>query len=272
MTIDLIFITYNRLVYTKLALTSILADPKEEFSLIIWDNGSTDGTKEYLSAVDDPRITKKVFSQNNVRLHGAINQVVRESSADLMGVVPDDILVTPGWTRPLAQAHADVPELGLVGCWYFCPDEFDYERAKHKIQRFGQHEVLRHPWTGGGVGLVKLRTMREFGPLESSRTTGYWIRMAKRGYINGYYFPLVYAEHMDYPWSEHFAFSDRFEEWLKISSGAKRHGIRSLEDARDWHQVVVRNILDDPWQAKYYVGWRSKVRNARERIRKILKS
>jgi len=48
MTIDLVFITYNRLDYTKLALASVLADPTEEFSLTIWDNASTDGTVEYI--------------------------------------------------------------------------------------------------------------------------------------------------------------------------------------------------------------------------------
>jgi len=46
MTIDLVFVTHNRLEYTKLALASVLADPSEEFSLTIWDNASTDGTVE----------------------------------------------------------------------------------------------------------------------------------------------------------------------------------------------------------------------------------
>jgi SAM-dependent methyltransferase len=42
MTIDLVFITYNRLHYTKLALASVLADPTEQFGLTIWDNASRD--------------------------------------------------------------------------------------------------------------------------------------------------------------------------------------------------------------------------------------
>jgi glycosyltransferase involved in cell wall biosynthesis len=270
MKIDLLFITYNRLPYTKLAVPSILADPTEEFSLTIWDNGSTDGTREYLSTVEDPRIIRKEFAKENVRLHGAVNDVVSRSSADLFGIIFDDFIVNAGWTRPLAQAHADVPEFGLIGCWYFSPEEFDYERAKHKIQKFGRHQVLRHPWTGVGAGLVKVKTMREFGPLESSRTTPYWVRMASKGYVNGHYYPLIYAEHMDYPWSPHFAFSNRLEDWLKISSGAKHHGIHSLEDAKAWHQVVLRNILDEPWEAKYYVGWRGKLRRVKERTRKFL--
>lgn len=266
MTIDLIFIAYNRLLYTKLALPALLADPTEEFSLTIWDNGSTDGTREYLSSVDDPRVIRKVFARENVRIHGAVNDLITKSSADLVGMIFDDIMVTPGWTRPLVKAHADVPEFGMIGSWHFAPEEFDYERAKHKIQKFGEHRVLRHPWTGVGAGLVKLKTMRECGPLKSSSTTQYWIRMARKGYVNGFYLPLIYAEHMDYPWSEHYAFSSRLREGIEVGTTAKRQGICTLEDAKAWHQVVLGTILDGPWNVRYYVGWRAKLNSG---IRKI---
>jgi len=106
MTIDLLFITYNRLEYTKLALASVLADPEEEFSLTIWDNGSTDGTRDYLASLDDARITRKVFAEENVGLRGAVNDFFSKSSADLVGIIPNDFLVAPGWTRALARAHA----------------------------------------------------------------------------------------------------------------------------------------------------------------------
>lgn len=271
MTIGLVFITHNRLAYTKLALTALLADSDEEFSLTIWDNASTDGTAEYLSSVEDPRIVKKVMSRENAGLKGPVNHLFTTSSADLVGIIPDDFLVTPGWTRTLAQAHADVPELGMIACWHLAPDEFDYERAKHKIQRFGDHQVLRHPFTGGGGGLVKLESIRKFGLLESNGTPSYWMRMARAGYVNGYYVPLIYVEHMDYPWSKYFAYSDKFEEWLEVSRGAKLRGMRTLEDAKAWHKVVVGNILDDPWDVKYYVGWRAKVKRVRGRIRRLLK-
>jgi len=272
MKIELLFINYNRLAYTKLALPALLGDPTEEFSLTIWDNGSTDGTREYLSSVKDPRIVRKVFSEENAGIHGAFNEVVEKSSADLFGMVFDDDLVTCGWTRPIAQAHADIPELGMIGCWHLGLDNFDYERAKHKIHRFGQHLILRHPWTGVGAGLVKVKTLRECGPLESSRTTPYWIRMAQRGYVNGYYYPLIQVEHMDYPWSEHFAYSGRFEEWRKISTGAQYHKIRTVDDARAWQKIIVGNILDDPWDVKYYVGWRAVAKKAKAKIRSFLKA
>lgn len=270
MTIDLVFINYNRLAYTELALPALLADPTEDFSLTIWDNGSTDGTREYLSSVDDPRIVERIFPDENMGLNGAVNHMIEHSSADLLGIIFDDDLVNPGWTRPLAQAHGDVAEFGMIGCWHFLPEAFDYERAKHKVQKFGEHEVFRHPWTGVGAGLIKVKTLRECGPLESSRTTNYWRRVAQRGYVNGYYLPLIFVEHMDYPWSEYFRYADKFDKWLEISTGAKRHNIRSIEDARAWHQIVVNHILDSHWDVKYHVGWRRKVQNLKNRIKKVI--
>lgn len=266
MKIELLFVSHNRLDYTKLALPSLLADPTEEFSLTIWDNGSTDDTRDYLSSVDDARIVRKVFARENVHLHGAANDFFSKSSADLVGIIPNDFLVTPGWTRPLAQAHADVDKFGMIGCWHLGLEFFDEARAKHKIQKFGRHQVLRHPWTGGGAGLVKLKIIRECGFLQSNSTPEYWKQMTLRGYINGFYFPLIYVEHMDYPWSEHYAFSGRLQEGAAMSVTYKSRGIRTVEEAKAWHKFVTSHILDDPWDVKYYVGWRKKLRRLRQRL------
>jgi glycosyltransferase involved in cell wall biosynthesis len=273
-TIDLIFITYNRLEYTRLSLASVLADSAEEFSLTIWDNGSTDGTKEYLASVQDPRIVRKVLSPQNVYLHGAANDMFFKSSADLVGIIPNDFLVTPGWTRPLAKAHADVPEFGMIGCWHFFPDDFDYERAKHKIQTFGQHRILRHPWTGGGAGLVKLKAIRECGPPESSATTQYWTRMALRGYINGFYYPLIYVEHMDDPKSKHSHLKDEasYQAAKAVTANINSPGQETLAGRWCWRQEVLNNLLDDPWDAKYYIGWRSKLRRIKKRATGLFSS
>ena len=98
--IDLVFITYNRLNYTKLALSSILADHAEEFRLTIWDNASDDDVVEYLkSEVSDKRIVDIHFSKNNVGQTKAVNQVWASSKADLVGKLDNDCIVTPGWTK-----------------------------------------------------------------------------------------------------------------------------------------------------------------------------
>jgi len=268
MNIDLIFVVYNRLEYTKMSLASILADPTEEFSLTIWDNGSTDGTREYLSSVKDPRITRTVLARENAYLHGAFNDLCSRSSADLVGIIPNDFLVTPGWTKILAQAHADVPEFGMIGCWHYFPEDFDYERAKHKIQRFGRHQIFRHPFTGGGAGLVKLDSIRKCGQLQSSATTGYWTQMAVRGYVNGFYFPLIHVEHMDDPKSKHTCLKDEasYQAAKKVTVNINSPGQETLAGRWRWRQQVLNNLLDEPWDVKYYVGWRGKLRRIKKRI------
>lgn len=270
MKIDLIYIVYNRLPYVKLTLPTLLEDPTEEFSLTIWDNGSTDGTREYLSSVEDPRIVRKVFPDENAYLHGAVNDLVSKTSADLIGMVFDDILVTPRWTRPLSRAHADVPEFGLIGSWHFPAEDFDYELAKHKIQKFGQHQVIRTVSTGVGGGLVKVKAMRECGPLESSRTTYYWVQMALRGYVNGYYFPLIPADHLDDPRSPHSRIKSEEDFQREPPTTAICNGYNSMDE---WVEslrkdaLIIQTASFDP---RNYVGWRAKIRRlGKKLIRKI---
>ena len=270
MKIDLIYIAYNRLQYTKITLPALLADPTEEFSLTIWDNGSTDGTREYISSLEDPRISRKVFSAENVLLHGAVNDVVSKSSADLLGMIFDDILVTPGWTRILAKAHSDIPELGMVGSWHFPAEDFDYEIAKKKIRKYGDHQILQHPWTGVGAGLIKIKTMREFGPLTTSRTTGYWIKMALKGYVNGYYYPIIIADHLDDPRAAYTMLKTEEDFQRNLPTTVKCHNVTSLEEWKEWlrkDSLLLQTATADP---RYYIGWRAKSRRLRYRILKYL--
>ncbi len=264
MSIHLVFITYNRLDYTKLALASVLADPSEKFSLTIWDNASTDGTVEYLKKeVNDRRITDIVFSNENVGQKAAVNEVWGKSKADLLGKLDNDCLVTPGWTRKLAQAHEDIAQLGVLACWHYPPEDFDYKRAKHKIQQFGKHRILRHSWTCGTGLLIKRDIFRKIGPILGRATTGYWRKMAMAGYVNGFYYPLIYQEHMDDPKSKHSHLKDEdsYQAAKSVTFNINRHGQETLGDRWRWRQKVLNNLLDDPWDVKYYVGWRGKIRN-----------
>jgi len=270
MRVDLLYLTRNRLPYARHSLPTLLADREEEFSLTIWDNGSSDGTREFLESIDDRRIVRKVYSPENIPPCQVWNRCVAESGADLFGFVADDLLVTPGWVRALSKAHEDVPEFGRIACWHLIPEAFDYERAHWKIQHFGNHSILRHPWTNG-CGLAKIKALRETGVVvDSEGESRYWIRVALKGYVNGFYYPLIYADHMDDPWSKYFPFKDRFDEWLQQSATAKRMELRSLEEAEAWHEEIVRGILCDPWQAESYVGWRGKVRRAKRKARRLL--
>lgn len=271
MTIDLVFITYNRLHYTKLALASILADPTEEFSLTIWDNASTDGTIEYLkNEINDHRIADIVFSKENIGQTAAVNTIWGNSNSDLLGKLDNDCLLTPGWTRTLAQAHEDIPNLGVVACWHFFPEDFDYERAKHKIQQFGKHQIFRHPWTCGTGLLIKRSTFKKLGQIQSKATTQYWLQMALKGYINGFYYPLIYQEHMD-GWKSRYSRLNfmPFDQAIKYSLGYKAGIVKDMEEYNCFRKEILNKLLDDPFDPKYYTGWRRKYRYLLGRFRNL---
>ncbi|MEM7233698.1 MAG: glycosyltransferase [Planctomycetota bacterium] len=273
MEIDLILVTYNRLDFTKRTLSSILADPTEEFRLTIWDNNSEDGTAEFLkNEVDDPRIADIVLSKENKGQAPATNEIWSKSKADLIGKLDNDCILTPGWTRTIAAAHRDVEELGAVACWHFFEDDFDEQRAAHKIQQFGTHRIFRHPWICGTGFLMKRSTYERAGHVESKAFTQYWIKLAQMGYVNGFYYPLIYQEHMDDPKSEYCEIVDdeSFEKAKSITVGLSSGRYSSVEGRLKSRNKMVDNLLDDPFEVSYYTGWRRKVRGVRDRLQRML--
>ncbi len=278
MTVDLVFITYDRLEYTRLALASVLADPSD-FRLTIWDNASTDGTRDYLrNEVSDSRIADIVLSAENVGQIEAVNRVWSASRADLVGKLDNDCLMSPGWTETLAQAHADIDQLGVVACWHFYPEDFDEPRARHKIQDFGSHRIFRHPSTCGTGLLIKTDTYRKMGPMTGRFTTAYWFNMANHGYVNGFYYPLVYQEHMDDTRSKHCLLPKRFfDETYRARTGLPAERLTSMHNHAMYHEKVLRslvrhqailnNLLDEPFDPAYYSRWRKRARAAGRMLR-----
>jgi GT2 family glycosyltransferase len=272
LSIHLVFITYNRLRYTKLALESVLRDPDESFKLTIWDNASQDGTPEYLRSISDPRIDDIVLSKENVGQVPAVNQVWGSSDCDLLGKLDNDCILTPGWSATLAQAHADIPDLGVVACWHYFLDDFDEVRAAPKIETFGGHRILRHPFTCGTGLLIKRSDYQHFGPLVSKATTQYWVQMALAGRINGYYYPLIHQEHMDDPKSEHSELKDEesYQAAKAVTFNINNHGQNTLADRWRWRQEVLDNILEGPMDPRAYVGMRRRLRKVNTWLRRKL--
>lgn len=271
MNIHLVFITFNRLDYTKIALPALLADTTEKFHLTIWDNGSTDGTQQYLKTFQDPRIHDIVFSKENRGQAYATNKVWTQTNAELVGKVDNDCIVTSGWTRILSQAHKDLPQLGVLGCWHFFPNDFDYEKAKHKIQTFGNHQIFRHPWVDGSALLVKRKIYTEHGPCkEDEYLTRFWLRLAMAGYINGFYYPLVYQEHMDDIRSKYNRLKKMpFQEAYKYIPAYQIGRIKDLQTYSQLHDKILDNLLRGPLDPKYYCSWQAKFRRLPEKTQNI---
>ena len=95
--VSLVIAVYNQLHYTRQCLESIARNTELPYELILVDNGSTDGTREFLSNLKDKVIT----NETNLGCAKAWNQGVRASEGDVIGILNNDIVVTPGWLANL---------------------------------------------------------------------------------------------------------------------------------------------------------------------------
>ena len=67
--------TYNRLDFLRSALRSVQEQTYKEIQILVIDNGSTDGTHEFLESASDPRLAY-VVNDHNMGLMGSINKGV----------------------------------------------------------------------------------------------------------------------------------------------------------------------------------------------------
>lgn len=103
--IPVLFITYNRLDFTKKSLESLVQSHCGE--IIIFDNNSTDGTKNWLKKLNDKKI-KVVFNNSNVGVSGAMNyffSITRRRK--YIAKVDNDTIVEKDWLLMLFQAASE---------------------------------------------------------------------------------------------------------------------------------------------------------------------
>lgn len=103
--VSLVIPLYNQVEYTRQCVASIARCTDVPYELILVDNGSTDGTSEYLRTVEATVVANTV----NLGCAKAWNQGVRAATAPAIGILNNDIVVTPGWLggllRFMEQGH-----------------------------------------------------------------------------------------------------------------------------------------------------------------------
>ncbi len=86
--------TFNRVELLKRALDSVFGQRFKEFEMIVVDDGSTDGTREYL---EDLGAAVKFWTQPNSGPSGARNTGVRQARGEYLAFLDSDDLWFP-WT------------------------------------------------------------------------------------------------------------------------------------------------------------------------------
>ncbi|MEW6115780.1 MAG: glycosyltransferase [Nitrospirota bacterium] len=270
MLIKVLMITYNRPEYTRLSLERLCGTAPKNLRVTIWDNASDAATREVVEKFKNHWCVERViFNETNEKLRRPTNWFWENSlDADLLGKVDDDCLVPEDWCQILAQAHKDIPEAGILACCRFLPEDFNYERASKKISTFGIHQVLRNCWVQGSGYLMKREVIRRIGFLEPEETfTTFCIRAAAKGFMNGWYYPFLFEEHMDDPRVPHTGIRSEEDFQRLIPLSARTFGIRTREQ---WIQRLVtsnQRLQEYSINPYDFIGYRARLNRKIAEIR-----
>ena len=98
---SIVIVTFSQLAFTRMCLESIRFRTDEPYELIVVDNGSTDGTIEYLRACGD---VKLIENADNRGFPAAANQGILASRGRQILLLNNDVIVTTGWLRRMLDA------------------------------------------------------------------------------------------------------------------------------------------------------------------------
>ena len=113
---SIIVVTHGAIPLTKLCLETVLAAaPRPTFELIVVDNGSSDGTVDYLrSLVERDARVRTVLNPDNRGFPAACNQGLAVARGRSLVLLNNDTMVPPGWLGRLLASLGD-EQVGLAG-------------------------------------------------------------------------------------------------------------------------------------------------------------
>ena len=113
---SIVVLTYNNLDFTKVCLESISKNTMDPHEVIVVDNNSTDGTREFLLDWEKQSDMHRIlFSDENVGFSAGNNLGLRIVSGAYSVLLNNDTEVTPGWLTALLRVLESDSSIGLVG-------------------------------------------------------------------------------------------------------------------------------------------------------------
>jgi glycosyltransferase involved in cell wall biosynthesis len=174
--IEIFYLAYNRKEFTKASMQAMLAntDWNQVGKLVIYDDGSTDGTKEYLDSLDYPVETEI----RGRRLGGPVaimNDFIPGTRNELFCKVDSDTMLPPFWLQECLKVMEASQELDLLGIEAFNPVAAGETARGYNPAR----------WIGG-IGLMRKRCFITYPKPNGRFGFTQWQRESKaiKGWIN----------------------------------------------------------------------------------------
>lgn len=142
MKVSILIPTFNRLPLLRESLESARAQTHPEVEIVVSDDGSSDGTAEYVESVaaGDPRV--RLTPRNPERgLFTNINHLVREARGEAFCIVADDDRIHPEFVASLVRPLEEDADVVAAFCdhWIVTADgERSIEGTDHNSEVYGR--------------------------------------------------------------------------------------------------------------------------------------
>jgi len=112
LTVSIVMATHNRRGMLERAVRSVLAGQYQNWQLIIVDDGSSDGTAEYLDSLDDPRIV--VVHTAHAGAAAARNMGLDRATGQWVTFLDDDNVMSSVWTKAIVEFAGRNPQAEVM--------------------------------------------------------------------------------------------------------------------------------------------------------------
>ena len=131
--VDLFYLASNRLEFTRETFATLVRTTDWSFvrELVVNDNSSVDGTREWLeSAIRDVPAEVRFVKASHVSPVSAMVSFIETSRAPILAKTDNDAMMPPGWLRQSLEVLDRHPQLSLLGIEAMYPHKDDLSLAR----------------------------------------------------------------------------------------------------------------------------------------------
>ena len=171
-TVDLLYLACNRRAFTEETFNTLVANTDWFLvrRLFVYDDGSIDGTKEFLKKSVKRIETEVLFQETSFGDPiGVMGDFIERSEAPLLAKIDNDAMVPDGWLNDAVAVMRRHEELDLLGLEPGNRVADSEKRGYESVDRIG------------GLALMRKRAFAESAPQSGQKYCGWWEWQQKAG-------------------------------------------------------------------------------------------
>lgn len=175
----------NGMPFIKEAIASVRAQKYQTFRHCVVDDGSSDGTSNFLSLEENCDLV--IMHSGPIGRGSALNLGVASCQADLLAILDADDVASPCWLAAMVEIMESNPDIAVLSCsGMLNKNEMDVRISKgiRAYKLSPEMFLYRNPVHHSGT-LIRMQALREVGGYDESRDCLFdyelWVRLLKQG-------------------------------------------------------------------------------------------